>query len=319
MTFEEFIAEWADSKSFVRVKTSGSTGRPKEIFLSKNFMTQSASRTNKFFNITSGSNLYSCVSPDFIGGKMMAVRAMIAEANLMWENPSNRPLDNLNKNVTIDLLAVVPSQMIYLLENKTDLPEIRNIIIGGSAIHPDLKDKIVSSGFNAYETYGMTETASHIALRRISIDNEPFHTLPGIKIETDIRNTLKINFETGEEILTNDIAEVISESEFYIRGRIDDIIISGGKKINPIEVERKISHLIKRDYCIIGCADEKWGEKILLLVEGEINDSESSELHDSLKEALESWEVPKEIIGVISLPRTATGKIIRSPGHLFDF
>lgn len=312
MTFEEFRSEWLGSDDRIKVNTSGSTGSPKEIFLYKEFLKESAKRTNTFFKITSKSRIHSCVSADYIGGKMMLVRAYEANCLFTSEKPSNQPLRDIPKTAVLDLVAMVPSQVAGLLESQQVLPEIKNIIIGGSAIHPDLKRKIVNSGLNAYETYGMTETASHIALRKITHEDEPFVLLPGIKIAADVDNSLIICFQNGYEVHTNDIVEILSEKEFYIKGRKDWIIISGGKKINPLTVESKLSHIISKPFIITGVADEKWGEKIILKIEGEAEEFDLEILKNQITEIVEPWEKPKEIIFTDSLPRTPNGKILRT-------
>lgn len=313
MNYEEFINEWENNKSYIIARSSGSTGKPKEIKLPKDFVKESAVRTNNFFGINSNCRLYSCVSPDFIGGKMMAVRALLANAELSWETPSNDPLKkSLPSDKPIDLLAVVPSQMHAILDNLSNLPIIRNIIVGGSPIHPDLAKKIEISGLNVFETYGMTETASHIALRRVHTKPIPFSLFPGIEIELNENNCIKIKFENGTEIQTNDIAELITENSFFILGRQDEVIISGAKKIFPSVIENKIRRLIKNEICITGFPDEKWGEKIILLIEKEEGfNVTTSELKECLKTVLKNWEMPKEIYYVKSLPRTSNGKIKR--------
>ena len=337
MTFEDFLTEWRSDVSFILARTSGSTGVPKEVRLPKDFVAESARRTNDFFSIGPGSRLHSCVSPDFIGGKMMLVRAEMAGATLSWEIPSNQPLQNIDPTHIIDLLAVVPSQMIHILDNIGSLPKIRNIIIGGSAIHPQLRKRIGESGLNAFETYGMTETASHIALRRITHICEgekenPFHVLPGIYVTTDSDGCLQIRFESGKIIVTNDLAEIVSPKEFYIHGRRDHIINSGGKKINPIEVEKKIAHLIPFPFYITGEPDEKWGQRVILVIQSSKYDGSEDpgksglsyplgsnfpesfchELLDSLRNFLAPHELPKAVRVVSSLPITPSGKLKRT-------
>lgn len=314
MTFEEFISEWNDEKDFIKVYTSGSTGIPKEIKLYKNFVRSSAERTNSFFGLSKTSRFHSCVSPDYIGGKMMAVRASILDGKLTWETPSNIILSELGTDENIDLLAVVPSQMISLvekLENKESFPKIKNIIIGGSPIHPDLRKKIEESGLNAYESYGMTETASHIALRKVSQEEIPFKVFSGIKVSLNEQGCLNIKFPDGEEIRTKDLAELISEDEFFIKGRVDDVIISGGKKIHPLELEKKLSHIISGNYFFEGIPDVKWGEKLVLIIEGKESDFNQTDLRKRMETILEKWQLPKKILFRDKLARTPNGKIIR--------
>ena len=312
MTFDEFLDQWLSGAAFLPATTSGSTGKPKEIYIPREMMEKSARRTLNFFNLDSDSRLHSCVAADFIGGKMMAVRAQIAGARFSWETPSNRPLQGFLPNEKIDLLAIVPSQMLYILENLSKMPILSNIIVGGSPIPRTLRQKIASTSLNVYETYGMTETASHIALRKITSEPQPFKTLPGISVSADSTGGLIIYLEGCKPIKTNDIAQVISPEEFFILGRKDHVIISGGRKINPVEVEEKISEIISRNFCIIGVADEKWGSKVILVIESKpFGEDDENLLNQKLREALEKWEIPKEIRYIEKLPLTNKWKIDR--------
>lgn len=324
MEYEAFLKEWTGPSSFIEVETSGSTGSPKSIKLEKSFLRESALRTIDFFRLTEKSLLHSCISPDFIGGKMMAVRAALAGALLSWEIPSNSPLIGFSQDKCIDLLAVVPSQMEFIIDRINSLPRINNIIVGGAPISYRLKEKISSSGLNVYETYGMTETASHIALRKVSSEKIPFKTLPGITVALTNSGTLSITFDNGTVVETNDLAEIISPSEFYITGRRDLVINSGGKKINPIDFENSVSHLIPTPFMISSLPDEKWGEKIVMLIQNYGN-TDSQEKFKSLlilylKNELKGWQIPKEIFFVNKIPLTSNGKICRLKGErLLDY
>lgn len=320
MEFEEFIGEWRNAVPHIIAKTSGSTGEPKTIRLPKDFVRRSAERTNKYFGIGAGSRLHSCVAADYIGGKMMAVRAEVANCKLTWERPSNHPLANVDKEENIDLLAVVPSQMIYILDNLGEMPDIKAVIIGGSAINPALYDRICASGINAYETYGMTETSSHVALRKVAKGMEWFETLEGITVVTDERGCLIIKFDSGESFQTNDLAELNGDHRFRINGRYDHIIITGGKKVNPFEVEKKLSAYIDAPFVITSRPDYKWGRAVVLMIETggkggqddcRLDCGDSSELRNKLKTILEAHEVPKFIEYVEWLPRTENGKLKR--------
>lgn len=318
MDYEDFLREWNGPLPFIEVSTSGSTGSPKVIELEKTFLKESALRTINFFGLNHSARFHSCISPDFIGGKMMAVRASAANASLSWEMPSNSPLDSFPSGIPIDLLAVVPSQIAALLERK-NLPVIRNIIIGGAPIPEALRMKIATSGFNAFETYGMTETASHIALRKVVSEKIPFKTLPSIKVQSDPDGALNIIFDNGSVVKTNDIAEIISDTEFFILGRKDLIINTGGKKVNPIDLENSISHLIDNPYMISSLPDDKWGEKIILIIQDDSDSARQEYLRQNLilsfKKEFESWKIPKEIIFVKKIPLTSNGKIRRIRGQ----
>lgn len=299
------MAEWRDSGESVTVQTSGSTGKPKRLQLPKKLMKESALRTNAFFSIDAGSRIHSCVAFDYIGGKMTAVRAEMAGCLLTSENPSNRPALSGSEQ-PIDLLSVVASQMEYLLEHRQELPEVRNYLIGGSAIPSGIRKKIAESGIRAWESYGMTETASHIAVRRVTEEEIPFTPLPGIEIRQDERGCLVIRMEGWPDVVTNDICEITPEG-FRILGRADNVIISGGKKFHPEEAERKLSEYLDFPFYFTSKKDEKWGEAIVLICEAD----ETDHVKEICEKELEHWQQPKEIRFVDRLPRTENGKIRR--------
>lgn len=306
MTYEELADEW-DNKNEIRCNTSGSTGTPKIIMLPKRHMLESARRTADFFSLNNDSFLYSCISPDFIGGKMMLARQRLTGCRLGWETPSNRPLANYRGNA-ITLLSVVPSQMIYILDNLNALPRINNILVGGSAIPPSMRERIAMSGLNAFESYGMTETSSHIALRKIEMTPKPFRTLGNITVE-NCGGALRINIPGWQSLTTNDAAELISPTEFRILGRLDNVIISGGRKINPEAIEEKLSPLLPFPFFITSRPDDKWGERLVLVAEGD--SSLIAQIESACSHLTENYERPKEILTRKHLPRTANGKLIR--------
>lgn len=320
MTFPDFLNEWRNEGETIVAHTSGSTGIPKEILLQKGMLRASAIRTNSFFSIGAASRLHSCVSHDFIGGKMMAVRAELSGAQLTWEKPSNHPLRDENQTSRpIDLLAVVPSQMISILERLDTLPPIKAIIIGGSPIHPDTRSRIAASGLNCYETYGMTETASHIALRKVTKEENLFAPFPGIDISLDSRGCLVITLPLSDNpdspvttVTTNDIAEIAADrgNGFRILGRYDNMIITGGKKVNPEELEQRINRLTGMECLVTSEPDEKWGERLILKLETETPVNISA-VASELKKNLAPHEVPKSITTVATLPRTPNGKLKR--------
>lgn len=305
MQYQEFIEKWRDDSDSILCHTSGSTGTPKSILLPKREMIKSGMRTINHFKLDSHSHLHSCISPDYIGGKMMAVRSEVVSCKLTWESPSNRPLADYHGE-TIDLLAVVPSQMHFIIDNIDNMPEIKHIIVGGAAIPAELKTKIAESKLDAWETYGMTETASHIALRKVSKENIPFKTLEGVKISLNSESCLEIEIEGWQRLTTNDVVEIINDREFIIRGRIDNVINSGGKKIHPEQIEPIIESILDCEVMITSLPDDKWGERVVLIIEKERDETES-EIIAQLKHRLPKEAVPKEVI-FKAIPHTANGK-----------
>lgn len=236
---DDFLAEWNNNLPYVTAHTSGSTGKPKEIRLLKSDMIKSAEATCRFFGIDRWSTLLLPLSPDYIAGKMMIVRALVSDADLYIEKASSSPLKK-DYGTSIDLLPIVPSQIGPILENPF-LSRVKNLLIGGGTIPPDMEKAIVDRGVNAFASYGMTETCSHIALRNVASDNGIFTTVPGIEIDTDTRGCLVLKrhpFSFGS-LATNDIIELLDSCHFRWRGRYDNVINSGGVKKDTSRGVRK--------------------------------------------------------------------------------
>lgn len=307
--FNRLRKDWRSGAEYFSAMTSGSTGKPKLISLSRKEIEASARRTLSYFSITSDSLLYSCVGAQYIGGKMMLFRAEIAGCDFDFEIPSNRPLEKFDRQKTVSLLAVVPSQMVYIIDNKDNLPRIDNIIVGGSPIPYSLRNRIAESGLNAYETYGMTETCSHIAIRKITSDPQRFMPLPGVSVNTDGRDCLVISIDDiSKTVTTNDIARVYGDNSFEILGRYDDVIITGGCKVNPAELEDMLSGHFHSQVAISSIPDPKWGEKVVAVATSEPKDMTEFESYIS---TLQPHQRPKALAITDRLPLTFNGKLNR--------
>lgn len=319
MTQQEFEHIWTDGADFVECHTSGSTGVPKEIRLSKEFMRASARRTNVFFGINQGSRLHTCLDFRYIASMMMTVRADVAGCLLTSETPSSHPLDGIGKDEKIDLLSVVPAQMEWILDSSQSWMKIRNILVGGSAIPSVIRRRIALSRYNVWETYGMTETASHIALRKVDENDAPFRALDGIAVEIEDDGCLVVTMPDGEKLKTTDIAQMTGVNEFRILGRSDNAVISGGIKIHPEELERRLGPFIAFDYCLSSVPDRKWGEKLVLVIEAPSDDADSVLLRKAVEVRLRQYrkildlgvKSPKEVVVMPSLPRNSKGRIDR--------
>lgn len=302
-----FISEWHNENEYIIDNTSGSTGTPKKIKLLKSDMIASAKATCVFFNINSTSTLVSPLSANYIAGKMMIVRAIISGACLWIEEPSNKPL-NRDYGI-IDLLPIVPSQIEWLLTNCRYTQNVKNLLIGGGAVPHKSEINLIKKGVNAFVSYGMTETCSHIALRNIS--TSIYETLPSITVENDNKKRLIINTPqfSFDKVSTNDIVKIIDERHFRWIGRYDNVINSGGIKCYPEDIEQKLSQYIDLPFYIIGEPDEKWGEKIVLYIETETINRQS--LMEKITKVLDKYHLPKEIKCIEKFNRTESGKIKR--------
>lgn len=310
-SFYQFILDWLSDSETVSIKTSGSTGEAKWMEVEKEKMVKSAQLTGQFFNLQKKHTALLCLPVDFIAGKMMIVRAFVLGLNLVPIEPSGNPLGN--KIELFDFAAMTPMQVFNTLKidhGHQKLNQVKNLIIGGGEINQSLLKRISALKNNAYHTYGMTETLTHVALKRLNGKNPDslFHALAGVKFEKDKRDCLIISApHISEEIfITNDIVELNNNQSFKFIGRYDNVINSGGIKISPESIEQKLSSFIQDRFIIAGLPDKQLGQKVILIIEGN-----EKPVIDFTKTALIRYEIPKQICFIDSLPETESGKIIR--------
>ena len=297
----DFLLDWFDNKTYIEMTTSGTTGVPKVIQIDKQAMVNSALATGDFFDLSPGDKTLHCLPTKYIAGKMMFVRGFILGLDMDFVAPSLNPLE---KNTTCyDFAAMVPLQAQYSFKGLT---KIKKLIIGGARVAKALEAKLIKLPIDVYETYGMTETITHIAAKKLGEDY--FTVLPHVQISYDDNKCLSIKAPriSNDIIATHDLVELINENQFRFLGRIDNIINSGGIKLIPEIIEEKLSETILRRFFVTGVADEKLGEKLILIIEGEPYDIAES---DFLK--LDKYERPKEIYFFPEFLETETGKIMR--------
>jgi len=309
-----FLEEWLSDSETVKVQTSGSTGTPKVFEIEKKKMLNSAVMTCNFLCLKEGDNALLCLPVEYISGKMMMVRSFERKMKLIIANPSLKPLENLEEE--IDFCAMTPLQV----ENSLDkLYLIKNLIIGGATVSENLKDKIFqslklsNSQTQIFETYGMSETLSHIALKQISPKAEDYFTaFENVSISKDERGCLRIFAPNvnAEVLQTNDLVEVKDGNKFRFLGRIDNVINSGGAKIFPEELEALVKKEIPNEVVFLGIDDESLGQKLILVIEGE----ESNDLVEKIYQIPfeKNFHKPKEIIFIYEIPRTPNGKVNRT-------
>jgi len=308
-----FIEEWQSDSKTVKVQTSGSTGVPKVFDIEKEKMLNSAQMTCDFLKLKKANTALLCLPIEYISGKMMVVRSFERKLNLLVADPSLKPLENLHQE--IDFCAMTPLQV----ENSLDkIHFIKNLIIGGAAVSESLKKKIAQtlklshSETKIYETYGMSETLSHIALKELYPNPDEYFTVfENIDISKDERGCLKIIApKLNSEILqTNDLVDIKSTNQFKFLGRIDNVINSGGAKIFPEQLETLIKKEITNEAVFLGIEDESLGEKLILVIEGSENENLKSQISNLRFE--KSFHKPKKIIFIEKIPRTPNGKVNR--------
>ena len=330
MTLEDFLSEWNNDSDRVLVHTSGSTGKPKPMMVEKKRMLNSARITCDFLGLNPGDSALLCMSLDYIAGKMVVVRSIERHLHLISVPPSGHPLKDVDEEITF--AAMVPMQVYNTLqvpEERERLNRIRHLIIGGGAIDAALEQELKSFPGNIaiWSTYGMTETLSHIALRRINGDeaSEWYQPFDSVRISQTEEGCLVIDAPQvcAETLVTNDIVEIepyiynkVEKLRFRIKGRKDNVICSGGIKIQIEEVETLLKPHLEKPFMLAKKKDGKFGEIAVLLTEDEdikkveatvrrllSDESEKSSGHKKYK-----YWIPKEFRYVEHLPLTETGK-----------
>ncbi|MCR4958829.1 MAG: AMP-binding protein [Prevotella sp.] len=373
MDLDAFLKEWHDGSPTLTVHTSGSTGQPKPMLVEKRRMEASARITCRFLGLKAGDTALLCLPLDYIAGKMMVVRALTCGLRLISVAPSGHPLkapptapegasivSAHEKGVTspplggvrgvaIDFAAMVPLQVwnsLQVPEERERLMQIRHLIIGGGAIDEELEQQLKTFPNAVWSTYGMTETLSHIALRRLNgPDASPWYTpFEGVSVSLNADGCLVIDAPAVHEgpLVTNDIAEIktlpagngeitasvdkqgvqsdcpppcregLGVGLFRILGRKDNVICSGGVKIQAEEVERLLRPHLKAPFCITHCKDPRLGEAVVLLTE----ERDAERLRPVCEQVLTRLWKPRHYISIDKIPLTATGKIARKEAYL---
>ncbi len=311
----EFICEWLSNELLIKVTTSGSTGVPKTLYVTKQHMMNSAKATGNFFNVLAGSKVLLCLSANYIAGKMMLVRAMVLGWRLDVVVPQANPLQGIK--ATYDFTAMVPMQLKNAIK---EINNIKKVIIGGAPLSDSLGHQIQTKKAKIYETYGMTETVSHIAIRRVNskkraFEDAYFKALPNVILSTDNRGCLVVDapLVSDGSIVTNDIVKLISPKKFKWKGRFDTIINSGGVKLYPEEIERKLQSVIKHRFIISWLSDEVLGQQLILLIEDPLLALKAEDIFNRIKliNTLKKYELPKQVFFLKEFKETDSGKVHR--------
>lgn len=314
-----FVEEWESQLPVLRISTSGSTGNPKTFEFSRAQVEASAKYTGQFFDFKKGETILLSLSPNFVAGKLMLVRAMLHEMKIVVAPLHSNPLKEIeNFSSVIKLAAFVPYQINEILKDehsKNVYQKIENVIIGGAEISPELELQISHLKNKNYSTFAMTETLTHFALRKVDGKTDYYTCLPGIKINQDSRGCLIVepNNILKESLVTNDIIEKIDETKFRWKGRIDNVINSGAIKIVPELDEKLIVHLFgEKRFYITSKKNETLGEECILIIEDFLwNEKNQLEILMQIEKILPKYHSPKSILFFDKFPETKNGKIIR--------
>ncbi|WP_340113006.1 AMP-binding protein [Maribellus mangrovi] len=305
-----FIIDFLSDSEYILQQTSGTTGAPKSIELPKTAMLTSAKNTIDFFQLKENDVAVLCLPIRYIAGKMMMVRALLGGLNLHFVEPLGTP--KLSGLAKIDFCAMVPMQATQLLE-KEKWPNLKTLILGGAETGLELKKLLQEVDTQVYETYGMAETCSHVALKMLNGEtaNDIFTALPEVNLSMDKRECLVIEAAyLPEKVITNDRVELLAPNRFKWLGRYDHVINSGGIKIQPEMLEKQFSEKLKLPCVVMGIPDQLLGQKMILIVES-TSQKNSEDLISQLKPHFNKKMLPKQIYSVKEFPRNKSFKVDR--------
>lgn len=306
----QFMLNWLDDADIVEVQTSGSTGTPKIMQVSKSAMAASAHMTAHYFQRAENTRGLLVLPSSFIAGKMMLVRAMTMGWHLTALEPVSHPLDNIVE--PFDFAAFTPMQLAALTTQQLNLlGAFGTVIVGGAAIPGKVRQSLAACNGKLFETYGMAETLSHVAVRPIRSAEEPFQALPGVTFTADEEGRLRIVAPhlSSEQFQSSDVVVMISETSFLYRGRYDRVINSGGIKLFAEVIEEKLSAIIDVPFYITSHSDDALGQRVVLYIETE-RAIDVTEWKERARSVLDKYEVPKEVVPLKKFTRTHSGKIL---------
>jgi len=318
-----FCQDWLNDASTFSIRTSGSTGLPKTIQITREQMTISAMFTGKALDLQAGDTALVNLNTRYIGGMMMLVRGFVLDLQLSIISPVMLPLQDIPVSAHYDFLSFVPMQLQATMEKSPDKISILNkakaILLGGAPVSTLLNKQVQHITAPVYQTYGMTETLSHIALKRLNgtQKQEYYTTLKGIKVNVDERNCLIIYtpFTASEPLITNDIVEVLSDNTFIWMGRIDNVINTGGVKVQAEKVEKVVEEVLLEigmhcRFFVGALPHPRLGETVTLFVEKNyLLPAQEVELLHKAAACLSRFEKPTSVICIPEFLETPTGKI----------
>ncbi len=314
---KNFLSEWYSKESFIEVTTSGSTGKPKIIQLEKEFVATSAQRTIDFFQLKENDRVLFCLPEKYIAGKLMVVRALLGRLDLYVAEPTTD--FSFLQTEKFHFAAMVPTQVNKILESEPFpgawFQNLEQLLIGGSAIPYAMEQKLQSISSACYSSYAMTETATHIALRKLngSEKSEFYSCLEDIHVQLSEKECLQV-FMPGlaeQPLQTTDLAELADEKTFRILGRNDNVIISGGIKYSPEQLEKKLEPFLEMPFLISSLPHESLGEQLVLVLEGNENFEIEKTVKSICEEQLSKYEQPRQIVFIQRFPITKNQKTDR--------
>lgn len=317
----EFMSSWLDGQTQFTLHTSGSTGTPKDILIARSQLSSSALMTGAALDLPAGTKALVCLNVSYIAGVMMLVRGLELGWELSIIEPVSNPLMDMDWDVSFDFVSMVPLQLAACLTNEKTKNHVNNlgkILLGGAPVDVSLQKQINELDVPVYQSYGMTETVSHVALKKLNfpVKEDDYTVLPDIAFGLDERGCLFLSgaVTNGEKIQTNDLVDITSETTFNWLGRIDNVINSGGVKIVLDKVDEVVAEVFyelryNNNFFSWYETDEKLGQKLILIVQETDHPVSATVILDEIRKRISAYETPKHVYFAVEFIKTPTDKI----------
>ena len=307
------------SGNSISASTSGTTGPPKNMRIPRRDLVNSARLTAETFDLHEGDRALLCLPCAYIAGKMMLIRAMALGLDLHVMDPRGSVLDNLGDiKDRFRFTAMVPLQLHRAIQEDRARVEsqFEIILLGGGPVSAALEEDLQGLRTAVFQGYGSTETVTHAALRRLNgpAINEVYHAIGSVRFSSDERGCLMVHtphLRTKQHV-TNDQVDLIDDTHFRWLGRIDNVILSGGKKIYPEQLEAKTAGVIPFPHFFMAFPDDRLGEAVALVLETDLGAEEIlDEVLQTLISVLSEHELPRRVTAMRAFLRTGSGKVVR--------
>lgn len=340
-TFQPPAALDAESAALL-IPTSGSTGTPRLVELSRRALLASAAASAQNLGWEPDDTWLLCLPLAHTGGLSIVTRCLLARRTLLLFEPGNAGLTarlpELQRALErATLVSLVPSVLSALLDASPAPPaRLRAVLLGGAACTPALAERAHAGRWPLLTSYGLTETASQVVTRRYAERFAPLpvrsgvvssgHPLPGVELslregQLCLRAGSLFTRYVGSSapplhddwLVTSDLGELGPGGELYVRGRSDDVIISGGENVDPLEVEAALLQLPGvSGACVAGTRSARFGAIVsALLVSREPAYCDPARLAELLSDRLARHKLPRRALIAESLPLTLSGKVDR--------
>jgi O-succinylbenzoic acid--CoA ligase len=305
------------------IATSGTSGQPRLAELPAEAVEAAVLASADVIDARQEDRWLSCLPLAHIGGLLVLERHLLLGAPITFRRRLTRSI--VARLIDARFTSLVPTQLLRMLDAGADLGRFRAILVGGSGLDADLAARAAGAGVRVVSTYGMTETCGGVVY-----DGRP---LPGVEVRAAAWGELLVRgptlmrgyrldqeasiaaFEPGGWLRTGDGGEVDGDGVVRVQGRIADVIVSGGEKIWPAEVEAALStHPDVAAVLVSGSSDSDWGQRVVARVVPARRSAPPTleALRDHAASTIARHKLPRELILVEHLDRTALGKIRRS-------